>query len=333
MSADAPREVLDLSGSDASLTAIETAEAAGVDLEAARRIWRALGFPDVDDDVKAFGSDDVRALRVTKQILDSGWPAEEILSISRVYGQSISRIADAETRGFTNVFLRPKADEGTSIEALAVDLAPGIFRMLDLSATLLDYLHRKHLSVAIEGVFSSSGGATEVMSSGFVDIVGFSQLSEELHGGDLGEVLSIFDDIAISACAESGARLVKLVGDAAMFVSTEPAAAIEAALEILEQVDRSDKLPLARAGVDHGEVVPKDGDYFGRPVNVAARITAFARPGSLVASRAALDAAGEAGLALSRIGTRKLKGVGPVELFRVRRAERAAVSELGRDPQ
>ncbi|MDQ3878207.1 MAG: adenylate/guanylate cyclase domain-containing protein [Actinomycetota bacterium] len=320
MSDNPAREVLDLSGADASLTAIETAQEAGVDLEIARRIWRALGFPDVDDNVKAFGTDDVSALHVTKQILDSGWPVEEILSISRVYGQSISRIADAETRGFTTVFLQPQTGDGATIEDLAVRLAPGIFRMLDLSATLLDYLHRKHLSVAIEGVVSSSGGATEVMSAGFVDIVGFSQLSEELHGGDLGDDLSLFDDIAISACAEAGARLVKLVGDAAMFVSSDPAAAIEAALEILEQVEECDKLPVARAGVDHGEVVPKDGDYFGRPVNVAARMTAFARPGSLVTSRAALDAAGDTRLAVSRVGTRKLKGVGPVELFRVRRA-------------
>ncbi|MFN2594396.1 MAG: adenylate cyclase regulatory domain-containing protein [Actinomycetota bacterium] len=318
---DRARDLLQLSGADASLTSHETAEQAGVDLEVARRIWRALGFPEVDDDVKAFGADDVRALRVTREILDAGWPIEDILSISRVYGQSISRIADAETRGFTNVFLRPEAGEGVAIEEQAVGLAPGIFHMLDLSASLLDYLHRKHLSVAIEAVFSSSGGATEVMAAGFVDLVGFSQLSEELRGGDLGEVLSIFDDIAITACAEAGVRLVKLVGDAAMFVSNETPAAVEAALEIVEQVEKSEKLPLARAGVDHGEVVPRDGDYFGRPVNVAARITAFAKPGSLVVSRSVIDAAKYGAYALSRIGTRKLKGVGPVELVRVRRRE------------
>ncbi|MEA2476266.1 MAG: adenylate cyclase [Actinomycetota bacterium] len=277
MSSDRARDIIELSTEDATLTSVETARRAGVDLDTARRIWRALGFPALGDDVKAFGADDVTALSLTKEVLETGWPLEEILSIARVYGQSISRLADAESRGFTNVFIAPAVEEGSAPEEVGAEIAPKIEQLLDLSASLLDYVHRKHLSVALQSMMLSPGRATEELAAGFVDLVGFSQLSEELRGGDLGEVLSSFDDIAITACAEAGVRLVKLVGDAAMFVSPDAGAALEAALQILESVEASELLPTARAGVDYGEVVPTDGDYFGRPVNVAARATAFAR--------------------------------------------------------
>jgi adenylate cyclase len=102
-----------------------------------------------------------------------------------------------------------------------------------------------------------------------------------------------------------------------MFVSPDPAGALQVARDLVTTVAHDDVLEEARAGLDLGDVVPRGGDYFGTTVNVAARITAFARPGTVVVSEAVVDALEGERERSSPIGPKKLKGVGRIRLYKV----------------
>ncbi|MDQ3758971.1 MAG: adenylate/guanylate cyclase domain-containing protein, partial [Actinomycetota bacterium] len=119
-------------------------------------------------------------------------------------------------------------------------------------------------------------------------------------------------------------RLVKLIGDAVMLTSNDPRCLLDAALELVSESERrGEDFPLLRAGVAYGRAVARGGDYYGRPVNLASRITAMARPGSVVCDEAMHDAL-EAAYAWSFAGARHLKGIdGEQKLFRARPREDA----------
>ncbi len=126
---------------------------------------------------------------------------------------------------------------------------------------------------------------------------------------------------AVSDAVEPPVRLVKTIGDAAMLVSPEPAPVVDAVLCLVER--SHDESPLLRGGIASGEGLPRAGDWYGRPVNLASRLTAFARRGSVVTSKEVRDSAGD-GYNWSEAGSKKFKGVrGTVEVFRVRPAESA----------
>jgi adenylate cyclase len=115
-------------------------------------------------------------------------------------------------------------------------------------------------------------------------------------------------------------RLVKTIGDAVMFVSSEAEPMLAATLALIEAAEQEgEQFPWLRAGLSCGSVLPQSGDYYGRPVNLASRITGVARPGSVVVDAATKEAAGE-GFSYTFIGERKLKGIDSrPKLYRARR--------------
>jgi adenylate cyclase len=122
-------------------------------------------------------------------------------------------------------------------------------------------------------------------------------------------------------------RLVKTIGDAVMLVSLEPAPLVEAALDLVAAADASE-LPHLRAGVAVGEAVAYGGDWYGRPINLASRLTSIARPGSVLATEAVRDALPEEAFRFSFAGERRIKGIrGDQKLLRIRRAEPPAEGE------
>jgi adenylate cyclase len=153
----------------------------------------------------------------------------------------------------------------------------------------------------------------------FADLVEFTRLGEEIAPEELGSVAGRFEEMA-SAVAEPPVRLVKMIGDAAMMVSTEPEAMLEAALRLIEAADEEgDEFPYLRAGLALGPTLAQTGDYYGRAVNLASRITGVARPGSVLADAATREAV-DGAFAYSFAGERRLKGIDSgVKLFRVRR--------------
>lgn len=294
-----------------TMTGPEIADRAGIDFETTKRIWRALGFPEPNDHDVSFDENDLAALRSLAAMVELGFDIDDLVGMARTYGQAMSRIADAETRLFLERFL---SEDQTVDNAMLDEVVP---RLLELVGVTIENIHRRHLASALRQLthgYSSDSGS--LMAVGFADLVDFSSISGDLPGEELGLLVERFEELSIQVCTETGVRMVKTIGDAVMFVSPDAGAALTAAMNIVSAADTDEVLLSARAGLDMGEALPLGGDYFGRPVNVAARITAFALPSTVVVSKALLDHVDEE-MNVSRIGHKRLKGVGEVSLFKV----------------
>lgn len=300
-------------------TGPEIASRAGLAFETSQRIWRALGFPDLDESVVEFDDRDVEALTALKAILDTGVPLEELLAVARVYGQALSRIADAETRIFRKHFIDPLLRRGVGPDEILDQVDQVVPALLDLTGVPLEVGHRRHLSMAAQTLsLVGNESATEELAVGFVDLVGFTRLSDDVGVDGLGSVVTRFEELATTRCADLGVKMVKVIGDAVMFVSPEPVDVLEAALAIVRDAHDDPVLPSARGGLAVGPTLPVAGDYFGGSVNLASRLTAFARAETVVISQDFLDALPEGYASVSSIGPRRLKGIGHVRLYKVR---------------
>jgi adenylate cyclase len=302
------------------LTGREAAEKAGVDYETARQLRRAMGMPEIGEDDVEFDDLDVEVLLVLKRLHEWGVPLGDLLDVARVYGQAFMRIADAETHVFKERFVQPLLDEGKGAREIEDQLAPMVEAALELLGSAMDYVHRRHLAMALQQLTAgSTRSGSEVLTVGFADLVDFSKIADNLQGAGLSEMVERFEDVSIRNCLDHNVRLVKMIGDATMFVSPDSDRAVATATAIVEEVRNDDVLADARAGLDRGEVVPLGGDYFGRATNVSARITAFARPGTTVISKEVLESlSGEPDV--GRVGSHRLKGVGRVSMYKLRTA-------------
>jgi adenylate cyclase len=205
-----------------------------------------------------------------------------------------------------------------SVQNLGPLAAPTLGHMLNL------HLRETLRNVVIGDAELRSGrlpGAQPV-TVGFVDIVGFTQLGEEVPPEELGALVREFER-AVERATKPPVRLVKTIGDAAMLVAPEPKPVLDAVLELVEESQGDSSLPLLRGGVASGTALQRAGDWYGRPVNLASRLTSFARRGTIVASNDVHEAAAD-GYAWSFAGYRRFKGVGTsVPVWRVRPAEPA----------
>jgi adenylate cyclase len=154
----------------------------------------------------------------------------------------------------------------------------------------------------------------------FLDLTGYTRLTEERGDEAAAELAARLADLVRRSAQEHGGTPVKWLGDGVMFYFQEPGGAVLAALEMVEVVGRQG-LPPAHVGIHAGPVVFQEGDYFGRTVNVAARIAEYARPGEVVVSQEVVDAADAAPVTFTDIGPVELKGVsGPLRLYTARHA-------------
>jgi adenylate cyclase len=127
-------------------------------------------------------------------------------------------------------------------------------------------------------------------------------------------------------------RIVKTIGDAVMYVSEDPAALLGASLDLSAAADaQGEQFPQLRVGTAAGQAINRAGDWFGRPVNLASRVTGIARPGSVVCTEPIKDLAPDDAFVFSFIGARKIKGVpGSTALFRARKAAHGGNGEAGK---
>jgi adenylate cyclase len=188
----------------------------------------------------------------------------------------------------------------------------------------MDALLRNHLIVArrnrsVLDTARSSGYDTKELAVGFVDLVGSTSLSLRLPMRELGAALGEFETRAADTITDHGGRLVKLIGDEVMFVVGDPGSAAEIALALGDAFQAHPVLPQVRAGLAFGEVMSRDGDYFGPVVNLAARVVKAAAPGT-VAVTGELRSALSDSYRFSRLGPHVLKGFDQgMELFEIGR--------------
>ena len=314
-----------LQGEGRPYTAAQVAERAGVPEEVLRRNRLALGLPDPGPDEPAFTDEDVEAAKRIAALREAGLPDEGILEVSRVMGLALAQVAAASRALFAESTL---AEGGTEAE-VGRRLAEGARELGPLMGPVLEYVLNLHLreqvrSDVIGRAEIASGrlpGAQEVTAC-FADMVGFTKLGEQLPPEELGRLTGRLGELA-SDVADPPVRLVKMIGDAAMLISPENDALLDAALELIALSEaEGEGFPPLRAGLARGPALARTGDWYGRPVNLASRITGIAYPGSVLVDQEVHDAASN-GYRWSAAGRRHVKGIeGRVTLYRARRAGR-----------
>lgn len=326
---------------DERYTVREVAERTGVDSEYILRQRQGLGLPRPDVDERLLTDDDVDAVQRLQHIRDAGLSDEAMMEVSRAVGQAMENVAAVSRQVTAEALLEPGDTElelARRYAAAASDLAP-------LMGALLDYQYRMRLregirrdAISPEALESGELPDAVEVAVGFADLVGFTRLGERLPAADLGRLAGRLAEIA-GDVAESPVRIVKTIGDAVMLASPEPVAMVDALLDLVAAADEAgEEFPELRAGAAFGPALSRGGDWYGRPVNLASRVTDVARPGSVLVAdelHDAVEGKGEAdgadsgteddrdgALRFSRIPRRRLKGVqGHVTLYRVRRRE------------
>ncbi|HEY8770579.1 MAG TPA: adenylate cyclase regulatory domain-containing protein, partial [Thermoleophilaceae bacterium] len=318
-----------LAGEGKRYTQKEIAEKSGMDLDLLKRIWRALGMAQPDDDRSIFTESDLEAAKNSKEFLDAGIPEEELLQLSRSMGQSMSNVAAAVGSAFAEALIEP----GDTEAELALRYADATRELVPRLEETVRHVLRMQLrerarSAVITSTELSSGklAGSQQLAVGFADLVDFTKLGERIASEELGDVAGRLEEMAAEV-GQAPVRLVKTIGDAAMLASEQPGPLVDAALDLVEAAEQEGKdFPSMHAGLAFGEALPRGGDWYGHPVNLASRITDFSTPGSVVVSKELHDAIEEAGddgaYRWSNVGKKKLKGIkGQCELYRVRRAE------------
>jgi len=312
--ADAMQEVeAELLGEAPSLTRLQVAEVSGVPIEVANELWRLLGFPQAADDDVAFTKADVQALKDAHDLMELGiLSPDRQAALVRTWARSFARLAEWQTALLADV-----AAENDDPAAQLTELAE---RVLPTVESLQTYVWRRHLAGAGSRLLAvaAPGAPATKLAVAFVDIVGFTSRSKAMTEAELVQWIEYFEAECSGIVVDHGGRVIKNIGDEVLFVAEDVVSAAETALEMTERgEDADDEFPSVRGGLAYGDVVARLGDVFGPTVNVAARLTSVARPGSVLVD----DGAHEA------LAPREGEP-GPFELRRMRRTPVKGYSRL-----
>jgi adenylate cyclase len=314
-----PMELI-LAGEGALRRQRDLVEDTGLELEFLTEARRALGLPAVDPDETVITEEELELARSAAALLAAGIDREGFLELTRAMSQAMANVAAAFTSTLGAALLRPGDTErdlglryAETLRELGPLAGPTLTQMLNLRL-------REQIRQTVVGQAELRSGrlpGAQPIVVGFVDIVGFTRMGEEVGADELGAVVRGFETLVEDA-ARAPVRLVKTIGDAAMLVAPEARPVVDTVLKLVEGSSEDDARPLLRGGVASGEALPRAGDWYGRPVNLASRLTSFARRGSVVTSKEVHEEAGD-GYDWSAAGSRRLKGVrGEVEVYRVR---------------
>jgi len=290
----------------------------GVPLELLQTVREAIGFahPNPDDPVR---DDELGILPLIKLHLARGFPTVIVDRWLRVYGESLRRIAETEGDWYRLHVMKPLLDAGMGYgEMLAASALFGAEAapLADQAVTTIYHGQQEHawFKNIIEGVESALEAAgirsklDRLPAMCFLDLSGYTRLTEERGDEAAAELAASLAQLVQRTSGEHEGWPVKWLGDGVMFYFKDPAGGVLAALEMVGRVAAA-SLPPARVGLDCGAVIFQDGDYFGRTVNNAARIAAYARSGEVLVSQKVLEASDAKGLHFTEIGPVELKGV------------------------
>jgi adenylate cyclase len=297
-----------------NLTWPELCRRAGVEHDVADRLWRALGFPDVDPEDPVYSEEDVRALKIATEglaRLDGAQRREAVEFLvreARSVSAFLSRITEIQVDALADL-----ASFGLRQEAIEQANERGIADS-DLG-WLIFYALRRRLDEVLRRRATSEPGNQPILCVGFVDLVDFTRTSARLDPNEFGGFLNRFEALVWDTVTEAGGRVVKLIGDEAMLVCPSAGEAGRAALDVL-RLCQEGELPLARAGLAAGRLLMQGGDYFGPAVNLASRLVDRAEPNTVLVDaqfRQRLD--GGDGFELRDRGDERLKGIGGVPVW------------------
>jgi adenylate cyclase len=304
----------------------ELAAKVGTEVEVVRLFWRALGFVDAVEGERSFTKRDVAILRSLVGLTERGLVDPELsLGLARVVGVSMAHVATAivdATELRSEERREVAADGDVSAVALydSTAFAVRAGELLPFMSDVIDYSFRRHLRAAARRrvtLASSVDGSAQVI--GFADLVRFTELSLQLEDHELAELVGRFDQLVNRVVVRHGGRIVKMIGDAAMFAVTTPVEAALVALELSDAAANDHRLTGLRVGMASGPVLARDGDLYGPVVNLASRLGTFGRAGAVNVDRSVRDGlAGDRRFALRSLGDRHMRHIGDVRVYRLR---------------
>ena len=301
----------------------------GIPLELLMVVREAVGFaePRPEDLVR---EDELSVVPVIELQLLSGFQPVVIERWLRVCAESLRRFAETETDWWHSQVELPLLEGGMTepemLEAQA-DLGSRMAPLLDQALLAIYHGQQEHAWSQntlenVEGVLEEAGLYSRVHRPPaicFLDITGYTRLTEERGDEAAADLAATLASLVRRSSQEHGGRPVKWLGDGVMFYFPDPGNGVLAALDMVEGIASHD-LPPAHVGIHAGPVVFQQGDYFGRTVNVAARIAEYARPGEVLVSKEVVDASAETPVMFTEVGPVELKGVsGSLRLYTVRR--------------
>jgi adenylate cyclase len=307
------------------MTQSEVAQRTDIPVDVAKRFWRALGFLDVDESEQAFTDMDVEAIQIFQSMVAMGLvDLDSAVQMARVIGSSMARIAEAESAPGNTPILVGTGDSILDADEFASQAGASIPAM----ARILEYVWRRHLQAATRRAMlhrtrGTDEGIRPIMAVGFADMVGFTMLSQHLGDDELAAVVARFEELAHDTVVALGGRVVKMIGDEAMFVVPTADGAAQIGLSLAEAYAGDDLLSDVRVALAVGPVLVKDGDYYGPVVNLASRLVNVAHPGTVLVSdefRDTLTAEGATDIDMRPLRTRSLKGLGRVQMWKLVRA-------------
>ena len=295
-----------------TLTLDEVAARAGVSLDLARLVMRASGIPDPGDQVRF--RDAHVAVFEAYAVGAAFFGEEAIVQFARTVAAAAARVTDAAISLF-NLNVLPQLDQAGAEEVERVRTAADAVRAFNVLPPAMDVLLREQFVTSLRrfGMLDVGEGGAMTVAVAFVDLVSSTELANRVDAGSLTSALRSFEGAAYDLADTRDCRVVKLIGDEAMFVGPSAAGMCSLVLDLLSFVAADPVLGAARAGVAVGPTVPRDGDVFGPFVNLAARLVKEAEPGSALVSEAVART-----VPARPVGTRELKGFDqPVEVYEV----------------
>ena len=303
----------------------EAADECGLAPALIRRIWTAAGFSTTALE-EGVSEEDVQLLRYMAAVLSAGFPLVAFLQIVRVYGQALAQIADAEVKLFHLFVHEPLIREGVDGLGIAEEMEGLASQLLPLAAPIMEHVHQRwlqhfieqdvvgHLELEVDG---DAGLGRLRVAIAFADLAGYTRLTEEAGEEQALDIVERFVE-SVEATLPEDARVIKTIGDEVMLVGTDPSALVDWAVGF--QLLYGERRPIPRIGIHAGGALYRDGDYYGRAVNLASRVGARAAGGEVLVTRPIVDAAGSH-LEFEHIGEVRLKGFREAtELFLASRA-------------
>ena len=264
---------------------------AGIPDEQAHALWRSLGFAEVPDDEVMFTDRDLEAVELMSRLIDAGVLTPDVChAVARAVAQSMSRLAEWQVGMIRQLIVGEGADPGAES---GLRIAGAVLPAMEQLQT---YVWRRHLAATVGRVLAISGDGMEATDGtvplvvGFADMVGFTSATRRRSTQELAEMIEQFGSSTADVIADGGGRIIKTVGDEVLYVADDIADGAAIALALQERVQIEPALPELRIGLAAGPVLQRYGDVYGEVVNIAARLTSHARPGSVLVDRTVADA-------------------------------------------
>lgn len=323
------RHVRRLLGGASKYTLAEAAELAGMDVDSVRRFWRSMGFPYIQNpEAKRFTEYDVDVMRVHQNYIDDGKTDEDTQN-SLVRAQS--HLADRMVLWQYEALVE-EAESRYGLDEVSARywVLDHIEEYEEFLVYQMKYAWRRHLAAFLRRTEAELETMNPSLADrmpltralGFVDLVSFTHRSGELSPHQLVDFIQTFEFTSRDVISSNGARVVKMVGDAVLYIADDLATGAKVVTEIVDSLHETPGMPDVRASLTWGGVVSRFGDIFGPTVNLASRLCSVAPVGGILIDRSTAEAVGALpgeGYLMEPFAQPNLQGIGVVDTFLMRR--------------